>query len=37
MGFDAVVFDGRLIKVQLLTVDGDVHAAVVVGRHWAGR
>lgn len=36
MGFDAVVLAEGLVKVQLLAVNADVHAAVVVRRHRGG-
>lgn len=35
MGFNTVVFAESLVKVELLTVDGDLHAAVVKSRHGA--
>lgn len=37
MGFNTVMFAECLIKVQLLAVDSDVHAAVVKSRHRSGR
>lgn len=36
MRLDAVVFAESFVEVQLLAVDGDVHAAVVEGRHGGG-
>lgn len=37
MGLNTVVFAESFIKVQLLAVDSDVHAAVVKSCHRAGR
>jgi len=37
MGFNAVMFSEGIVKVQLLAVDSDLHAAVVEGRHRGGR
>ncbi len=37
MRLNAVMFAKSLVKVQLLATDGDVHAAVVEGRHRGGR
>lgn len=37
MGLNAVMFAESLVKVQLLVVDRDFHAAVVEGRHRGGR
>lgn len=37
MGLNAVMFAESLIKVQLLTVDSDIHAAVVKRCHRGGR
>lgn len=36
VGFDAVVLAEGLVKVQLLAVNADVHAAVVIRRHRGG-
>lgn len=37
MGLNTVVFAQSLVKVQLMAGDGDLHAAVVIGRHGGGR
>lgn len=37
MGLNTVVFAESVIKVHLLAVNSDVHAAVVKGCHRAGR
>lgn len=36
VGFDAVVLAEGLVKVQLVAVNADVHAAVVIRRHGGG-
>ena len=37
MRLNTVMFAESLVKVQMPAVDGDVHAAVVKGRHRGGR
>lgn len=37
MRLNTVVFAESLVEVQLLAADGDIHAAVVKGRHRGGR
>lgn len=37
MRLDTVVFAESLVEVQLLPVDGDFHAAVVIRCHRGGR
>jgi len=37
MGLNTVMFAECFVKVQLVAVDRDVHAAVIKGRHRGGR
>ena len=37
VGLNAVMFADSLVKVQLLAVNSDVHAAMVIGRHRGDR